>query len=152
MFYPIHTANLSAIRALGRSDLFLILEVIKKIINLAPLFIGAFVGIFPMLYTALAVNVIAFFLNSYFTGKQLGYSSWMQIKDVTPSYGIAFVVAISIFFLKYLPLSYWAVLPIQIIIGVLVFVIVSDYFKMEEYRELMVLVRTAINKVKSYKL
>ena len=76
----------------------------------------------------------------------------MQIKDVAPSYGIAFVVAIAVFFLKYLPLSYWAILLCQILIGVLVFVIVNDYFKMEEYRELMIIVRTAFNKVKSYKL
>lgn len=150
--YPLHAINLNMLQIQGRSDVFLYLEIIKKIVSILPICLGIFISIYWMLIGSIFTGVINFFLNSYYTGKKLNYSSWMQIKDVTPSYGIAFVVAISIFFLKYLPLSYWAVLPIQIIIGVLVFVIVSDYFKMEEYRELMVLVRTAINKVKSYKL
>lgn len=83
--YPLHAINLNMLQVQGRSDLFLGLEIAKKIIGLAPLFIGAFVGIFPMLYTIVITSIISYFLNSYYSGKLLGYSSWMQLRDIAPS-------------------------------------------------------------------
>ena len=135
-FYPLHSMNLNMLQVQGRSDLFLGLEVIKKIIAIGPLCVGAFVGIMPMLYTSILTSIIGFFLNSYYSGKLLSYSSWMQIKDVAPSYGIATFIAISVFFLKYLPLSNWIILPIQILIGVAVFFILCNTLKIPEYKEL----------------
>lgn len=82
--YPLHAINRNMLQVQGRSDLFLGLEIAKKIIGLAPLFIGVFVGIFPMLYTIVITSIISYFLNSYFSGKLLGYSSWMQLRDIAP--------------------------------------------------------------------
>ena len=107
--YPLHAINLNMLQVQGRSDLFLVLEIIKKIIGLAPLFVGAFVGIIPMLYVNLLTGIISYFLNSFWTGKFLGYSSWMQIKDVAPAYGIAFIMAISMYMFKFLPISNWII-------------------------------------------
>ena len=118
----------------GRSDLFLGLEVIKKTIAIGPLCVGAFVGILPMLYCSIITSIISYFLNSYYSGRMIGYSSWMQIKDFAPSYGIAIVIAFCVFFLKYLPLSYWIVLPLQLLLGTILFYILSR--EMEEYNEL----------------
>jgi hypothetical protein len=121
----------------GRSDLFLGLEIIKKIITLAPLFIGAFIGIMPMLLTNMVVGIIAYFLNSHYSGRLLGYSSWMQLRDIAPSYALATSIALSVWFLKYLPLSYWIVLPMQITVGAAVFFTFCKSFKMNEYKEIM---------------
>lgn len=134
--YPLHAINLNMLQVQGRSDLFLGLEVVKKTIALGPLMVGAFVGIMPMLYTNLIIGSIAFFLNSYYSGKLLGYSSWMQIKDIAPSYCLATLVALSVFFLKYLPISYWIILPTQIILGCAILLCVCQMSKMEEYVEL----------------
>lgn len=134
--YPLHAINLNMLQVQGRSDLFLSLEIIKKIIAIGPLAIGAFVGIMPMLYANILVNIIEFFLNSHYSGKYLGYSSWMQIKDVAPSYTLAIIVALSIYFLKYLPLSHWIILPVQLIVGVGAFYISCKVTKMEEYQEI----------------
>ena len=131
--YPIHALNLNMLQVQGRSDLFLGLEIIKKIIAVGPLFIGAFIGIMPMLYTNLITTVIAFFLNSHYSGKMVGYSSWMQIKDVAPSYGIAIVVALSVFFLKCLPITNWVILPLQGIIGLITFIMLCRVFHLEEF-------------------
>ena len=131
--YPIHALNLNMLQVQGRSDLFLGLEIIKKTIAVGPLFIGAFVGIMPMLYTNLITTVIAFFLNSHYSGKMVGYSSWMQIKDVAPSYGIAIVVALSVFFLKFLPITNWVILPLQGIIGLITFIMLCRLFHLEEF-------------------
>lgn len=146
--YPLHAINLNMLQVQGRSDLFLGLEVIKKIIGIAPLSVCIFYGILPMLYTGFLTTVIAYFLNSYYSGKFLGYSSWMQIKDIAPSYGLATLVALSVFFLKYLPVSYWVVLPLQIILGCAVILCVCQMTKMEEYMELKRMVEPYFKKVK----
>ena len=96
--YPLHAINLNMLQVQGRSDLFLGLEIIKKSIALGPLCVGAFIGILPMLYTTIITCIISYFLNSHYSGKLLGYSSWMQLKDIAPSYGIASAIAFSVFF------------------------------------------------------
>ena len=135
--YPLQAINLNMLKVQGRSDLFLGLEIVKKIIALGPLFVGAFIGIIPMLCASICTSIIAYFLNSYYSGKLLGYTSWMQIKDIAPSYGLAITIAVAVYFLKYLPITYWIVLPIQIIVGVMLFVLLCRMFKVEEYSELL---------------
>lgn len=133
--YPLQAINLNMLEVEGRTDIFLYVEIIKKIIALGPLFLGAFVGIYWMLVGTIITGIIAFFLNSFYTGKSLGYTSWMQLKDVSPSYGIALIVAVSVYFFKYLPLSYWVVLPIQVVVGAIVFFFVCESIKLPEYIE-----------------
>ena len=133
--YPLQAINLNMIQVQGRTDRFLYLEIIKKIILLGPLFVGAFIGIYWMLICSVLTSVICFFLNSFYSGKDLGYTSWMQLKDVAPSYGVATAVAISVFFFKYLPLSNWIILPIQIIVGAGVFFAICESIKLPEYIE-----------------
>lgn len=145
--YPLHAINLNMLQVQGRSDLFLGLEIIKKIIALGPLFVGAFVGIMPMLYTNLVIGIIAYFLNSYYSGRFLGYTSWMQLKDVAPAYGIAFLIAISIWFFRYLPISNWFILPIQLIVGIAVFFLLCNVTKIEEYKEVKNMAQPFIQKI-----
>ena len=146
-FYPLHAINLNMLQVQGRSDLFLGLEIIKKTIALGPLFIGAFVGIMPMLYVNILTSIIAYFLNSHYSGRVIGYSSWMQIKDVAPSYGFAFVVFLSVYFLKYLPITYWAILPLQIILGIFVILLISHISKREEFIEIKNIIRPQLKKI-----
>lgn len=146
--YPLHAINLNMLQVQGRSDLCLALEIVKKIIGLAPLFAGAFVGIMPMLYLGIIVGIISFFLNSYWTGKLLGYSSWKQIIDITPSYLLATLIAISVWFLKCLPFSYWIILPLQIIVGSAVFIIFCKITKMVEYEETKQLLKPFLKKLR----
>ncbi len=146
--YPLHAINLNMLAVQGRSDVTLVLEIIKKIIALAPLFVGALVGIIPMLYVGLVVSVISFFLNSSYSGKLLGYSSWMQLKDVSMSYGIATVIALSVWFFKYLPISNWIILPIQIIVGIIVFFVTCRILKPVEYEDIKSMARTYTSKLK----
>lgn len=145
--YPLHAINLNMLQVQGRSDLFLGLEVIKKIIAVGPLAIGALVGILPMLYTNVLTSIIAYFLNSYYSGRFLGYSSWMQIKDIAPSYGIAILISLSVFFLKFLPVSDWIILPIQIVVGVVIFFFVCKLTKIKEFEELLAIVISSLKKI-----
>jgi O-antigen/teichoic acid export membrane protein len=144
--YPLHAINLNMLQVQGRSDLFLGLEVIKKIIILLPLFIGAFVGIMPMLWANLAVGIIAYFLNSHYSGRLLGYSSWMQLRDIAPSYALAIAIALPVWFLKFLPLSYWIVLPMQVLVGAFTFLAVCKVTKINEYSEILNILKRRKNK------
>lgn len=146
--YPLHAINLNMLQVQGRSDLFLGLEIVKKIIALGPLAIGVFIGIMPMLYTNILTGIIAYFLNSHYSGKFLGYSSWMQIKDVAPSYGLAFLISLSVFFLKYLPLSNWIILPLQVVVGVIVFLAACKTLKLKEFENLSLLISPYLRKLK----
>ena len=144
--YPLQALNLNMLQVQGRSDLFLWLEIVKKIIGVAPLAVCVFYGVMPMLYVNLFTSVIAYFLNSYFPGKLLGYTSWMQLKDIAPSYGLATFIAVSVFFLKYLPISNWIILPLQLILGIYIFFIVCTKTNMQEYTEVKGMLVPYINK------
>jgi len=134
--YPLHAINLNMLQVQGRSDLFLYLEIIKKILAIGPICVGIFASIRWMLWASIVLGIISFFLNSWYSGKSLGYSSWKQLKDVAPSYGLASLVALSVYFLKYLPLSNWVILPMQIIVGGVVFLVVCKVKGIEEYNEI----------------
>lgn len=146
--HPLHAINLNMLKVQGRSDLFLKLEIIKKIIAIGPICLGIFVDIYWMVAGSVVTGLIAFFLNSYYSGKLIGYSSWMQLKDVAPSYGLALLIAFSVFFFKYLPLSYWIILPIQLIVGIAVFFFLCESRRQEEYLEVKNMVLPLFKKLK----
>lgn len=146
--YPLHAINCNMLMVQGRSDILLILEIVKKVIFLGPLFVGAFVGIMPMLYFNLLTGIIAYFLNSSYSGKLIGYNSWMQLKDVAPSYGVATAIAMSVYFLKFLPISYWIILPLQLLVAIIVFLVVCRTMRIKEYEELKLLIEPIISKIK----
>ena len=134
--YPLHAINLNMLQIQGRSDIFLVLEIIKKIIAVGPICLGIFVNIRWMLIGSIVAGIASFFLNSYYSGRELGYSSWRQLRDVAPSYVVAVIVAFSVYFLKYLPLSEYIILPLQVVTGAVVFFSVCKASKVEEYAEL----------------
>lgn len=144
--YPLHAINLNMLQVQGRSDLFLGLEIVKKIIGIGPLAIGVLVGILPMLFATIITSIIDYFLNSYYSGKSLGYSSWMQIKDIAPSYGIATLTSLSVYFLKFLPITNWIILPLQIVIGFFVILMICHITKREEYMEISGMIKPFLKK------
>ena len=133
--YPLHAINLNMLQVQGRSDLFLLLEIVKKIIGLAPLAVCIFYGIMPMLYVNLLTGIICYFLNSYYSGKFIGYGSLMQLKDIAPSYGLAILIAVPVYLLKYLSLSNWIILPLQLVLGVIIFFVIVKNVQLKEYEE-----------------
>lgn len=145
--YPLHAINLNMLKVQGRSDLFLSLEIVKKIIAIGPICLGVYVDIYWMVAGTVVTGFIAFFLNSHYSGKMLGYNSWMQLKDVAPSYGLALLIALAVYFLKYLPLSYWVVLPMQIVVGIIVFFVACKLTKMKEYEEIKGMAMHIVNKL-----
>lgn len=134
--YPLHAINLNILQVLGRSDIFLYLEILKKTIGLVPIAIGVFCGIYYMLLASIFVGIVSLYLNTWYTGRKLNYTFWNQIRDIAPSYLTAFIIALSVYFIKYLPMPSYVILVLQIMIGLTVGLTVSELFKFEEYKEI----------------
>lgn len=146
--YPLHAINLNILQVLGRSDIFLYLEILKKIVGIVPIVIGIFCGIYYMLLASILTGVISLYLNTWYTGKTLNYSFWKQLRDITPSYFTALVIALAVYFLKYLSLPYYIVLMLQIIVGIVACITISEIFKFNEYKELKTIVIKVVNRKK----
>lgn len=106
-FWPIHTSNLSAIKALGRSDLFLKLEIIKKIFGLSILLYTIFIFHSPI---AIALGgsvsgILSTFINAHPNKKLLSYGYLEQIKDILPSFVVAILMGLGLWWLTKLNLS-----------------------------------------------
>ena len=136
MLHPLHAINLNMLQVQGRSDLFLILEIIKKTIAIGPLLLGIFVNIYWMLFGGVIAGLIDYFLNAFFSGRFINYSIPEQLKDVTPSFLIGLVSGITMFVIGLLPGSPFAILPVQLIAGAFVAVFLCKLTKMSEYNEL----------------
>lgn len=120
-FYPIHTSNLSAINALGRSDIFLKLEIIKKIFGISILVASILYFRSPIgIAYGVAVNtIIASFINASPNKKLLHYSYLEQISDIAPSAILACAMALVIITVNQLQLNIYLTLVLQILTGAL---------------------------------
>lgn len=85
ILYPLHSYNLNVLKVKGRSDLFLKLEVMKKVPMAIGLAIAVMNGIYALLYLQIVLNIVFFFINSSYSGKMINYSSLEQLKDILPS-------------------------------------------------------------------
>lgn len=96
VLYPIHAYNLNVLKVKGRSDLFLKLEVVKKVIITIAVVIALQFGIFALLYGQVATSILSFFINTYYTGKFIDYPGWEQAKDISPILGLALLCGAAI--------------------------------------------------------
>lgn len=95
ILYPIHSYNLQILNVKGRSDLFLKLEVIKKILGVAVIIVSFQYGIFGLLYGSVITSILCFFINTHYGGRFLDYPSWEQIKDIVPILLLSFLLGFS---------------------------------------------------------
>lgn len=148
MLYPLHAINLNILQVKGRSDLFLKLEIIKKIIATVPVCLGIFCGIEFMLWGSVCTSFIAFFLNSYYSAELIAYPTFQQIKDVSPTFVVSAVVAGVMLSITWLPLSYYVQLPLQLLVGLVLAVIIYEKIGLAEYCEVRSLAVSVVHKIK----
>ena len=135
--WPIHTANLQAINAMGRSDIFLKLEIVKKIVGISILMITIKYGVLAIALGGIFGGIIGTFINSYPNGYLLKYSYAEQIKDMLPSFLCALGMALFVYFTgKFVENIYFKLL-IQVILGTLVYIFISKIFKLDSFEYLI---------------
>jgi len=133
MIWPLHTANLNAIKALGRSDMFLKLEIIKKCVGLTLLIITMRISVLAMAISLLISGVCSLIINSWPNRKLLNYKVEDQIKDILPNIMMALIMGVAVFGIGFTPLSLLWRLMIQIVVGGGIYYILSKITKNETY-------------------
>ena len=147
MQYPLHALNLNMLQVQGRSDLFLRLEIIKKLVAVIPLLVGIFIGIYWMLISGVVAGLFSLYLNAYYSGPLLNYAIKEQIKDVLPSLIMSLTMFLILFAVSYIPFSNLLLLLIQIVVGASFTLIVCEIRKPEEYLEIKAIASPTINKI-----
>lgn len=147
MFYPIHTANLNAIKALGRSDMFLKLEIIKKVVGIVLLLITVNISVKAMAYSLLVSSVCSQIINSWPNNKLLGYSYISQLKDILPNIFLAVVMGLIVYTISFIGLSPFITLLIQVPAGAVIYVIGSLVTKNDSFKYLFGMALPFLNKV-----
>ena len=122
LFYPIHTANLNAIKAVGRSDIFLELEIIKKIIGIGVLFLVVKRGPMNMAISLFLLSIISQAINCFPNKKLLNYGYWEQINDIMPNIIMAIIMAICVYMFGLINMPITIKLILQVLIGILIYI------------------------------
>lgn len=147
--YPLHAINLNMLQVEGRSDLFLKLEIVKKIIAIGPILLGVFISIEWMLWGSVLTGLFSYLLNSFYSGKMIGYGSWAQLKDILPSFGVALVMMATLYALTLTGLPPVALLPVQLLAGAGIVIGLCELLRLDEYFELKNIVLGLIRRRKA---
>ena len=146
MLYPLHAINLNILQVKGRSDLFLKLEVIKKVLAVFPICLGIFWGIEYMLLGSVFNSFVAYFLNARYSKNMINYSVFEQVRDIFPVFSVSLLVASVMWSVSFLDLNNYIQLIVQIILGLGLAWIIYEKLNLEEYRELKGIVLSVLKK------
>lgn len=138
-FYPVHMCNLQAINAMGRSDIYLKLEIVKKSIGIASLVIAVFCFDSPIAIamTGVFTTATSCFINAFPNKKLIDYSYFEQMKDILPSFIAAILMLAAVLAVELLGFGALLTLVIQILVGVAVYVCISAVLRLEPFRILL---------------
>ena len=147
-FYPIHTANLNAIKALGRSDLFLKLEIFKKIVGLTAIVSTMWISVLAMAYSALVTSVLSQIINSWPNRKLLDYKYGDQFKDMLPQILLSLGMGAVVYCVSFIGLNDILTLLIQIPLGGVLYLAGSKLFKIDSFEYLLSMIQGFLRKRK----
>ena len=147
-FWPIHTANLNAIKALGRSDLFLKLEIIKKIVGVIALVSSMWISVMAMAYSLIITSVLGQIINSWPNKKLLDYSYLEQLKDMLPQIGLSIFMGTIVYCIQFIGLNAIFTLMVQIVVGAVVYILLSRLFHIDSFEYLVNTVKGLIHRKK----
>ena len=133
LFQPIHSANMQAIKAIGRSDVYLKLEIIKKTIELASLLFVMKISVKAIVISMAVLTFLFTFVNAYPNIKLLNYGIREQIKDIFPSLGMSGIMALLIFPIQMLQLPKVVILVMQVIVGIVIYSLIALLTKNEQF-------------------
>ncbi|MFD1771737.1 lipopolysaccharide biosynthesis protein [Sphingobacterium suaedae] len=104
IFYPIHSINLNVLKVYGRTDLFLRLEIIKKVMTVIIITASLPFGILGLVWSGVVISFIALLINTYYSADMIGYATKRQLLDMLPTllssalmYGL---IVITLYWLK----------------------------------------------------
>ncbi|MDE6794735.1 MAG: lipopolysaccharide biosynthesis protein [Muribaculaceae bacterium] len=142
MWYPVHAINLNLLQVKGRSDLFLKLEVIKKILGVVMLCITLPFGLIAMCWGMLANSVIALIINTHYTGQLIHLGFLIQMRDLLPTLLLSLGVGVVVYFTVTLcPFNSWLLLSMGVIEGIILYIGIAKILRFPEFSELFSIIR-----------
>jgi len=145
LLYPLHVINLNLLQALGRSDLFLRLEIIKKVLIVINIAVTWRWGISAIIYGMVAMSIISYYLNSYYSSVLIGYAIGEQLRDLFSYLIMAVLMGMAVYAAGLLPFpNQWSMLLVQIIIGIVIYVCLCWLFRLTAFMEIW---KTSWNKI-----
>jgi len=137
VLYPLQALNSNILIVKGRSDLYLKLEIIKKILVVPVIILGIALGIKAMIVGMIVNSVIAYYINAFYSGKLISYSIKAQFIDIFPSFALSLTVAAIVYVCgNIFPLSPIMKLIVQILMGIGLTVLFSKIVKLDEFMEI----------------
>ena len=141
MWYPIHAINLNLLQVKGRSDYFLRLEVIKKVLGVVVLCVTVPLGLVAMCYGRIFTSVVCLGLNTYYTKKIIGYGFADQMRDLTHILIHALVMYALVWLVVQCLPGLWLQLIVGILVGMAYYLIGAYLMKFDELNELLLLLK-----------
>ncbi len=148
-FYPLHTANLNAIKAMGRSDLFLKLEIIKKVFGVIILLVTLQYGVYVMALSLLFTSVMSQLINSWPNAKLLDYAYGHQLMDMLPAILLSLVMGAAVYPIQLFGWSDWVTLPVQVIAGAAMYILGSVIFRLDSFSYLLGIMKKLMHRGES---
>lgn len=133
IFWPVHTANLQAINAIGRSDIFLKLEIWKKSLGIIVILCTVPFGVYAIAFGMVFIGIISTFINAWPNRKLLNYSFNEQFKDLFPTLVAAMLMGFAVYLCDFINMNLLLKLIMQILIGVLIYSLLAIVFKNISY-------------------
>ena len=141
LFQPIHTANMQAIKAIGRSDIYLKLEIVKKVIELVVLLIVMWISVDAIVISMAVLTTLFTFLNAYPNNKLLDYSFKQQMVDILPSLVMSIIMAAVVYLFGKIPMNIYVSFGLQIILGIVIYFVLSLITKNSELKYFINLIK-----------
>lgn len=133
LWYPIHAINLNLLMVKGRSDLFLRVEIIKKVVGICILLIVMNFSVELMAIGNVASSFIALFINTYYTKRIIGYGIRDQVKDILPCLILSISSCVPAFVLSQLFPNNGLIMLLSIILAVVIYLLISNIMKIDEF-------------------
>ncbi len=128
---PIHSANLQAINALGRSDIYLRLAVIKNVMGLVVLVVSVPFGIYAIAIGQIIYAILSAIINAWPNKNLFGYSAKEQLVDILPALGLALVMGVLVYLISFAAMPALVLLLVQITAGAVIYLGLARLFKLE---------------------
>lgn len=141
LFYPLYTANLNSIAAMGRSDLYLKIEIVKKALGLVILLGACKFGVRAIAFSFLIERFLEVFVDVIPSGMLIKYGVYEQIKDVLPNYLISSFMFVVVHFVGKMGILPGLLLIIQIIVGMVIYVLLSIIFQNDSFMYIINLIK-----------
>jgi len=118
---------------MGRSDIYLKLEIIKKVIGFMLLIVTMFVSVKALAYSLLVSSIISQFINSWPNKMLLNYSFKEQMLDIFPSLVLSIIMGVVIWPISYIKINSILIIILQIVCGIIIYILLSYIFKIETF-------------------